>query len=347
MENLPKLFRNNLYHPTCDIVIGLQHGDEGKGKVVKSLMENGDYNICCRFNGGPNAGHTIYHNGHKIVTHLVPSGIFYNKICVIGSGCVIDIDKLKNEIIEIEMLGIDVRNNLKISFNCHIIDKSHIEEDVRTDKIGSTGSGIRPVFRDKYNRCGKRVKDLANDKLLGCEIIDPSVFLNLQENIILFEGAQGFELDIDWGKYPYVTSSHCFSGFIGSCGVSHKAIRNVYGLCKIYDTYVGNYEFQSEDEDCYKLGELGNEFGSTTGRKRQVNWLNVDRLKKAIIMNGVTKLIINKCDIIEKLGKYKILNDYNKQIIDFTSFDVMKLYIQERLKGLVDEIIFSESPYKI
>ena len=141
---------------SCDVVVGLQYGDEGKGKVLYSLLNNNQlYTYCLRFNGGPNAGHTIYHNDKKIVTHQVPTGIFYNLICVIGSGCVLDIDKLENEIKELENIGVkDIRKRLKIANNCHIIKKEYIEEDINTDKIGSTGSGIRPTYREKYNRNG-------------------------------------------------------------------------------------------------------------------------------------------------------------------------------------------------
>ena len=327
----------------CDVLVGLQHGDEGKGKVTKCLIENsGLYNYCVRFNGGPNAGHTIYYNGKKIVTHQIPTGIFYKIQCLIGTGCVIDIDKLKDEIMYISECGINVSNYLKISKYAHIITKEHIEDDVKNDKIGSTKSGIRPTYRDKYDRKGIRMCDIC-ENLLGCEVVDPYEVLNKHGKYILFEGAQGFELDIDSPNYPYVTSSHCLVGHINTCGVSVTNIKDVIGITKIYDTYVGNKEFQSNDPYILELGKLGEEFGATTGRKRQCNWLNISSLIKAIRINGVNILIINKCDIIKQLGKYKLY--YENKLLEFTSFELMEVFINKTLNELFPKlkITYSES----
>ena len=320
-----------------DIIVGLQHGDEGKGKVTKYLIKVEDYDYCVRFNGGPNAGHTVYHNGEKIVTHQIPTGIFYNVKCMIGTGCVIDLDKLKDEINNLVIKGIDVYENLKISKYAHVITKQHIEDDVKNDSIGSTKCGIRPTYRDKYNRNGCRMEHVYNT--LGCEIVDPYVELK-NASRILFEGAQGFELDIDSDNYPYVTSSHCLAGHVNTTGVSIKTINDIIGVAKIYDTYVGSKDFKSKDPDISILGNLGEELGATTNRIRQCNWLNLDRLIRAIDINGVNVLIFNKCDIIKLLGKFKLY--HNDELIQFDTFDEMRDYIK---KNLNDEITirFSES----
>jgi len=330
-----------------DIVVGLQYGDEGKGKVINHLLKDSDYTHCVRFHGGPNAGHTFYVNEQKYTTHQIPTGIFYNLICIIGPGCVIDIKKLEKEITMLENNGItDVRNRLKIAYNAHIISSKHIEDDIKNDKIGSTHSGIRPVYRDKYNRCGNRVIDVVNSDniLCGCEIIDSFDMLHQNDIKVLFEGAQGFMLDIDWGNYPYVTSSHCLSTMISTCGVSFRNINKVYGIAKIYNTYVGKMKFQDESvEALKKIQILGNEYGSTTGRKRQCNWLDLDELNRAIIINGVSDIIINKCDILVELGIYKLY--HSKHLLEFKNIKEMQQYINKHIINV--NIIYSYSKFKI
>lgn len=330
-----------------DVLVGLQHGDEGKGKVTKCLIEENNYNYCVRFNGGPNAGHTVYFNNHKIVTHQIPTGIFYNINCLIGTGCVIDIEKLENEINELKNHNINVCEYLKISKYAHVITKNHINDDISNDKVGSTGSGIRPVYRDKYNRCGIRICDISQDTILGCSVVDPYTELNHSNNRIFFEGAQGFELDIDSPNYPYVTSSHCLVGHINTCGVSINTINNIIGIAKLYDTYVGSRKFQSNDPDIEKLGIIGEEYGSTTGRSRQCNWLNLNSLIKALHINGVNKLIINKCDIIRDLDIYKLI--YDNELHVFANIDIMKTHINTVLLKMFPnlEIIYSESKDEI
>lgn len=308
-----------------DILIGLQYGDEGKGKATKYLIENGSYTHCVRFNGGPNAGHTIFHQGKKIVTHQIPTGIFHGLISIIGPGCVVDLRKLQLEIYAIKELGIDVDKLLKLSYNCHIISKDHIEEDINKDKIGSTRCGITPVYVDKYRKSGLRACDISD---ICVDVIDPSVELNKPGVKVFFEGAQGFMLDIDWGNYPYVTSSSCLSYNACSSGVSLKSIDKIYGVAKIYRTYVGNFDFQPDDENLDKIAVLGSELGATTGRRRQCNWLDLPQLQKSVMINGVTDLIINKCDIISKLGVFKL---YNGDLIEFNTFKEMKEYINSFL----------------
>ena len=331
-----------------DIVIGLQYGDEGKGKIVNHLINNKSYNLCVKTNGGPNAGHTIYINENKLVLHQLPVGIVNKDIkCLIGPNCVVDMNKLEEEIKMVEeVIDFDIESKIKkrlfIAYNAHVIKIEHIEEDCRTDKIGSTKCGIRPAYRDKYNRCGTRIIDLK----LGSEwnIVDSyTLFNNSVNNSVLFEISQGFNLDIDFGKYPFVTSSQCHIGNIVSCGFPIKKINKIYGIAKIYSTYVGNMGFQSDDPKLVELQILGNEFGSTTGRKRQCNWLDLDELKKAININGVTELIINKCDIIEKLNYFKLYhnNEYSSNLNEhiFESWDKMKEYIINNLPNI--NIIFS------
>ena len=321
----------------CDVIVGLQYGDEGKGKVVYNLIQKNKYDYCLRFNGGPNAGHTIYHNGQKIITKQIPTGIFYGLTCIIGSNCVLDINKLEEEIKLVESVGInDIRTRLKVAYNCHIINEEYIIEDRKTDKIGSTGSGIRPTYREKFNRNGTRA-DSFND-ICGCEIIDPYQIFYKKDIKILCEGAQGFMLDIDYGNYPFVTSSNCHAGIVTNNGVSLRSVRDIYGICKCYNTYVGNMDYQPSGEEgkiLDELGRLGHEFGSNTERKRQCNWLDIDELIKAIYINGVNVLIMNKCDIIESLGVFKLYD--NKELILFNSFVNMQDYLIQHIK---DEIPF-------
>ena len=328
-----------------DIIIGLQYGDEGKGKVTKALIEKNSYTHCVRFNGGPNAGHTIYVNDKKLVTHQVPTGIVHGMTCIIGPCCVIDIDKLEKEIVMLEEAGVEnVRQNLKISFNAHIISEKHIQDDIANDMSGSTHCGIRPVYRDKYDRCGTRAEKF--DDICGCEIVNPFDLLSGDDVKVLFEGAQGFMLDIDWGHYPFVTSSHCTSGMISSCGFPFKRVSKVYGVAKIYETYVGKMDFIDQDREVLdSLGELGQEFGATTGRKRQCNWLNMNTLNKSLMANSVTNLIINKCDVLEEFGVYKVWD--TDLLYEFKSLDEMKAYVEENIVDKSVEIEYSYHKDKI
>ena len=339
-----------------DVIVGLQHGDEGKGKVMNWLLRShrdqtniNKYDYCVRFNGGPNAGHTIYINNSKIVLHQIPIGIVYGIPSIIGPSCVLDIDKLEKEKADLRSIGItNIESILYISYNTHIIDKKHIEEDRTTDKVGSTLSGIRPTYRDKYNRRGTRVENIptSDNTLCGCRVIDPyELFYKRSETLnILCEGAQGFELDIDWGDYPFVTSSNCIAGFCCTAGIPSQTIKKVYGIAKIYETYVGKKRFQPTDDIFKQLQVLGNEFGATTGRPRQCNWLNLKRLVRAIYINGVTDLIINKCDILQQLGVYKLI-DTDEHLITFNTFDEMQEYILKQLEfsTFIRKITFSKS----
>ena len=223
-----------------DIVIGIQFGDEGKGKIVYHLIKNGKYDFCVRYNGGPNAGHTVYVDGQKVVTHQIPTGALHGIPSLIGSSCMIDLEKLDLELKMCESHGIsNIRDLVKIAYNCHVIQNHHVEQDKSTDVVGSTGCGMGPAYSDKYARKGKRVIDLYYE-VHGCQIVDPTEYLyELDKPKILFEGAQGYLLDINWGQYPFVTSTHCDTGYIVSTGVSPRTIRNVYGVAKIYTTYVG------------------------------------------------------------------------------------------------------------
>ena len=339
----------------ADICVGLQHGDEGKGKASYKLTQTNNYDLCVRFNGGPNAGHSIYHNGIKIVLHQIPCGILHNIPCVIGPGCVVDLTKLKNEIYTLKELDFNISDLLFISNNTHVIFDKHINEDIKTDTIGSTGSGIRPAYRDKYDRKGVRYDMLTKKQIYECfdgieiKSVDIHDIIKTKYNIF-FEGAQGFELDIDWGDYPYVTSSSVIAGSACNC-ISPKRINNIYGICKAYDTYVGNKTFQptnsNEMEIMEKLGTLGSEYGATTGRTRQCNWLNLDKLIRSIEINGANIIIINKCDIIKALNVFKLI--HNKLSISFQTWNEMKSYIYDILSSIhcVNDVKFSYSKIDI
>ncbi len=327
------------------IVVGLQYGDEGKGKVVNHLLKNNNYTFSVKANGGPNAGHTIYIDEKKLVLHQLPIGAVNKDMkCLIGPNCVIDMLKLENEIKMVEdAISFEpekkVSKRLYLSYNAHIIKQCHIEEDCNTDTIGSTKCGIRPAYRDKYDRRGTRVEDLKLNEewnmVDSYEILNPSMGRpGAADESILFEISQGFNLDIDFGKYPYVTSSSCHVGTIVSCGFPISNIDKVYGVAKIYTTYVGNMEFQSDDPLLEKLQILGNEFGATTSRKRQCNWLNLNELNKAIYVCGVTDLIVNKCDIIIALDYYKLY--HNNEDCIFKTWEEMATYIVKHLPGTLN-----------
>jgi len=289
----------------ADVVVDLQYGDCGKGKIAHALCSGNNYTHVIRYNGGCNAGHTIFHDGKKFVTHHIPCGVFYGIKSVIGPGCVIHVDTFLKEIEELEENGISTEGLIFVSTNAHIITDFHRAEDKKDEEIGTTKRGNGPAYRDKYARRGVRAfEDPRLQKFL----------INLYEELyedndpdeleILFEGAQGFGLDVDWGDYPYVTSSHCTVGSAILNGVPPKAIRDVWGVAKIYETYVGAKKFEGEDPIFEDIREAGEEFGSTTGRPRQINWLDFDMLKMASRINGINNIVFNKMDVLEQVDSW-------------------------------------------
>ena len=311
----------------ADIVVGLQHGDEAKGKVTHHLCSKGEYTHVLRFNGGGNAGHTIYHNGQKFITHYIPAGVFYGIKSIIGSGCVLNINHFFKEVDELKKAGIDT-SLIKIAKNCHIITDDHLREDRRDEKIGTTKKGTGPAYRNKYDRTGTRAKSML---ALGPYLIDlyKEFFNNENDVKILCEGAQGFELDIDWGDYPYVTSSHCTSASALLNSIPAHAVRNVWGVGKVYDTYVGKKKFEPDDQIFSDIREIGEEYGATTGRPRQCNWLDVDRLIKSININGITHLVLNKVDVLETLDQFALYD--SNEVCNFVDINDMRTYILKRL----------------
>jgi adenylosuccinate synthase len=283
---------------TVDVVIGMQYGDEGKGKIANQMAASGEYDYVFRFNGGGNAGHTIYLNNQKIVTHLVPCGILHGIPSVIGNGCVINTQKLFEEIEYLENLGFNT-SLLKIAENAHIITKEHIEEDSKDTKIGTTRTGNGPCYRDKVSRTGLRAKDVPE---LQPYLVNMHSLIHSSPKKFLAEGAQGYWLDIDFGDYPYVTSSNTGVGAVLNNGFNYQQIWNVVGVIKCYSTYVGAKDYQQIHDDRFeKLREIGQEYGATTGRPRQIDWLNLDEVITACQMNGVTKLIVNKMDVLAQI----------------------------------------------
>ena len=281
-----------------DVVIGMQYGDEGKGKIANQMAASGEYDYVVRFNGGGNAGHTIYLNGEKIVTHLVPCGVLHGVPSVIGNGCVINTQKLFEELEYLEGLGFDT-SILRIAENAHIITQAHIDEDSKDTKIGTTRTGNGPCYRDKVGRTGLRAKDVPE---LQPYLVDMYSLIHSAPKKFLAEGAQGYWLDIDFGDYPYVTSSNTGVGAVLNNGFNYKQIRNVVGVIKCYSTYVGAKDYQQVHDDRFeKLREIGQEYGATTGRPRQIDWLNLDEVVTACQMNGVTKLIVNKMDVLAQI----------------------------------------------
>lgn len=362
-----------------DVLLGLQWGDEGKGKVVDMLAPQ--YDVIARFQGGPNAGHTLEFDGIKHVLHTIPSGIFRSdKINIIGNGVVIDPIIFKKEIEALLKLNVDVRSNLMISRKAHLILPTHRMLDAASEaakgkeKIGSTLKGIGPTYMDKTGRNGLRIGDIeAHDFISrytalvmkhkqilsfydyqydlsemepawmeGVEMIKSFQLIDSEYEFdnyinsnkkILAEGAQGSLLDIDFGSYPFVTSSNTITA--GTCtglGISPAKIGEVYGIFKAYCTRVGSGPFPTELDN--ETGELlrkkGNEFGATTGRPRRTGWLDLPALKYANMLNGVTKLCMMKSDVLSGFETIKVCTAYriNGELTNRVPFDVVNAVIE-------------------
>ena len=369
-----------------DLLLGLQWGDEGKGKIVDFLTKS--YDIIARFQGGPNAGHTLEFEGIKHVLHTIPSGIFHSKAFnLIGNGVVIDPVIFVEEIDKLEKYKIDFHEKLLISKKAHVILPTHRLLDAASEasqgklKIGSTLKGIGPTYMDKTGRNGIRVGDLLDEDwktkynmltkkhlrmlsffevnvefdlkklekkffesiniLKKCRIVNSEEYLNRAQKEgkkILAEGAQGSLLDVDFGTYPYVTSSNTTAA--GACtglGIAPNKIKEVFGVFKAYCTRVGRGPFPTEIKNTYgkKMAKVGNEFGSTTGRARRCGWIDLIALKYSIQINGVTQLMMMKGDVLSGFDKIKICVGYmqrNKKINFFPysleDKDIKPIYIE-------------------
>jgi len=326
--------------------VGIQYGDEGKGKVSHHLARTGDYTHVLRYNGGCNAGHTIYHEGRKFVTHHIPCGVFFGIKSIIGHGCVLNIEQFLNEIAELEDNGINVKNLIGVASHAHVITSFHLAQDKKDTEIGTTKRGNGPAYRDKYARRGVLALEIPE---LSEYIVDP--YTEFHENPqfdeikVLCEGAQGFGLDIDWGDYPFVTSSHCTVGGAILNGIPHTAIQDVWGVAKVYETYVGAKDFEGKDECFEKVRSAGEEYGATTGRARQIDWLNLDLVRRAITVNGVNKLVFNKVDILGEVKKWRLYNGMS--LLEFQTGRDMQLWIKDQLSEYDVEIIFSGDKERI
>ena len=342
-----------------DVILGLQWGDEGKGKIVDYFAPR--YDVVARFQGGPNAGHTLYVNGRKVVLHQIPSGIFHeNKVNLIGNGVVLDPVTLRRECESVASFGIDYRKHLYIADRTHLIVPTHRALDKASEllkgneKIGSTLKGIGPAYMDKTGRNGLRVGDLLDknftsqyirlrlkhQKLLDgmhfnedisaweeefleaiefmrqFKIVNGEYFINQkisEGQKVLAEGAQGSMLDVDFGTFPFVTSSNTISaGVCTGLGVAPQKIREVMGVTKAYCTRVGSGPFPTELED--ETGELlrktGQEFGATTGRPRRCGWIDLVALKYTCMVNGVTQIIMTKADVLDAFQQLQVCTGY-------------------------------------
>lgn len=360
-----------------DVLLGLQWGDEGKGKIVDFLANQ--YQFIARYQGGPNAGHTIYLKDKKFVLHTIPSGIFHENIGnIIGNGVVINPITLLAEIKELEEAGVHITSRLFIAKKANLILPTHIELDKASEqkrgeaKIGSTLRGISPAYMDKTGRNAIKIGEIfqpnfeesyrglrdkhiemmqsmgftadlsketqwlqALESLKAYQFIDCEQFINqqLQEGKkILAEGAQGAMLDIDYGTYPYVTSSNTITG--GVCtglGVAPQKIKEVYGITKAYCTRVGSGPFPTElhDEVGEKLRKEGSEFGATTGRPRRCGWIDFPALRYACMLNGVTQLCVTKIDVLNSFERIGYCDEYN---FENTSIKEVPSYITNEIK---------------
>ncbi len=342
-----------------DVILGLQWGDEGKGKIVDFFAK--DYDLVARFQGGPNAGHTLYVNDIKVVLHQIPSGVFHKgMINLIGNGVVLDPITLKKECDTVASFGVDLTNNLFISERTHLILPTHRALDKAAElskgkeKIGSTLKGIGPTYMDKTGRNGLRVGDLldknfttsyiklrmkhqrlldnfnfqeditaweeeffeALEFLRTLNIVNGEYFINEQLKAgkrILAEGAQGSMLDIDFGTFPYVTSSSTISaGVCSGLGLAPHHIRDVIGVTKAYCTRVGGGPFPTEldNEIGEELRKVGSEFGATTGRPRRCGWIDLVALNFACMVNGVTKIVMTKADVLDGFETLEVCTEY-------------------------------------
>ena len=367
-----------------DVILGLQFGDEGKGKIVDYFAKN--YDVVARFQGGPNAGHTLYVDGKKIVLHQIPSGIFHeNKINLIGNGVVLDPVILRKECDSVAAMGIDYKKNLFLSQRAHLILPTHraldkaSESSKGNEKIGSTLKGISPAYMDKTGRNGLRVGDLLDksftsqyiklrlkhQRLLdnfsfaedisvweeeffeglefikSLQIVNGEYFINDKIQTgkkVLAEGAQGSMLDVDFGTFPFVTSSNTISaGVCSGLGIAPQKIKEVLGVTKAYCTRVGSGPFPTELHD--HTGELlrktGNEFGSTTGRPRRCGWIDLVALKFACMINGVTQLVMTKADVLDALETLQVCNSYTTAngTTEEVPFQMMKMQIEPTYKS--------------
>jgi len=342
-----------------DVILGLQWGDEGKGKIVDYFAK--DYDVVARFQGGPNAGHTLYVEDKKVVLHQIPSGVFQkNKLNLIGNGVVLDPVILKKECDIVAGFGVDLKKNLFISERTHLILPTHRALDKAAElqkgnqKIGSTLKGIAPTYMDKTGRNGLRVGDLldknfttayiklrlkhqrlldnfsfdedisaweeeffeALEFLKQLNIVNGEYFINEQLRTgkrVLAEGAQGSMLDIDFGTFPFVTSSNTISaGVCSGLGVAPQKIRDVIGVTKAYCTRVGSGPFPTELENATgeELRKIGNEFGATTGRPRRCGWIDLVALQFACMINGVTKIVMTKADVLDAFKELQVCTHY-------------------------------------
>ncbi|MBA4167629.1 MAG: adenylosuccinate synthase [Chitinophagaceae bacterium] len=367
-----------------DVILGLQWGDEGKGKIVDYFAP--DYDIIARFQGGPNAGHTLYVNDKKIVLHQIPSGIFHeNKINLIGNGVVLDPVTLKRECETVKPFVSDFRKNLYISQRTHVILPTHRALDKASElskgheKIGSTLKGIGPAYMDKTGRNGIRVGDLldknftsnyiklrlkhqklldsmnfnedisaweeefleAMDFMRQFKIVNGEYFINekiREGKRVLAEGAQGTMLDVDFGTFPFVTSSSTISaGVCTGLGIAPQKIRDVMGVTKAYCTRVGSGPFPTElfDATGDELRKVGQEFGATTGRPRRCGWIDLVALKFTCMINGVTKLIMTKADVLDSFNELKVCMSYkiNGEETEQVPFQMTRVEIEPVLKA--------------
>jgi len=369
-----------------DVILGLQWGDEGKGKIVDFFAK--DYDVIARFQGGPNAGHTLYVSDKKIVLHQIPSGVFHEGVTnLIGNGVVLDAVTLKRECDTVAGFGIDLKKNLFISERTHLILPTHraldkaAELSKGNDKIGSTLKGISPAYMDKTGRNGLRVGDLLdknfttsyiklrlkhqklldnysfNDDISDWEqeffeaveflkqlnIVNGEYFINnklQQGRKVLAEGAQGSMLDIDFGTFPFVTSSNTITaGVCSGLGVAPQKIREVIGVTKAYCTRVGGGPFPTElnDETGEQLRQTGNEFGATTGRPRRCGWIDLVALRYACMINGVTKLVMTKADVLDTFKQLSVCTSYkiNGKESSEIPFQMTRVNIEPVYRGFI------------
>lgn len=320
-----------------DVLIDVQRGDCGKGKLSKKLIELGKppwhrYAAVAKYNGGGNAGHAIWIDDIKHTTHYLTSAIYVKRSHVlIGPGCVLNPEEFLKEYEKFDKI-FNLSGRVFIHPYTHIITNEHIRIDDVDNKLGTTKKGIGPAYTDKYARIGIRAEQIS--ELKPFMLADRNNLLDKYADILM-EGSQGWWLDIDWGDYPYVTSSHIHPGFaFATFGLPLYFLRTIYGVCKPYETYVGSNEtlLTCEEEDANIIREVGKEYGETTGRPRKIGYLDITKLATAINATGVNQLIVNKCDVLEETKIFKILYSVpERKILRYSSIDNMEHDIEAYL----------------
>ena len=337
-----------------DVILDVSRGDCSKAKVAYTYCKYNKYDLAVRLSGGSNTGATAYHLGEKFVTHLIPTSVLFGIPSVIGRNCLVQPRFFLEELAQLqeqfnrhpELKILDLRKLVKIDGRACIITEEHVAEDSLETEIGTTKKGVGPAARDKYARKAQQAKDIPELQPFVTDLI--SDIYNYKYTNILAIGTQGHYLDPHFGDYPYVTSTHCGIAAVSLNGLPLSKLREKIGVIKCYETYVGSKIFQGADPIFAQMAEVGFERGSTTGRLRQCNFLNLQDLLPALFVNDISTLVVSKMDVLQKLNCWKVI-DSSGIILDLKSEGTFKYYLVTQAQTVNSQINvkFSYQPYEI